>query len=97
MFHHLVLLRFVPGSTPDQHRAVVDDLRALPATIPELVRYDVHLDAGLGDGNAHVSVAATFIDEAGWRTYATHPDHLRVIHERIDPIKESSLRSQYRD
>ena len=57
----------------------------------------MHLDAGLGAENAHLSVAANFADEAGWRTYAAHPDHLRVIHERIEPILAASLRSQYSD
>lgn len=97
MFHHIVLLRFRPDSTAEQHQAVVDELRALPQTISELVDYQVHLDAGLGENNAHISVAATFADEAGWRIYATHPAHLKVIDERIDPIKESSMRSQYSD
>ncbi len=95
MFHHTVLLRFRPDSTREQHQAVVDDLRALPEAISELADYQVHLDAGLADDNAHVSVAATFADEAAWRSYAIHPAHLRVIDERINPIKESSLRSQY--
>lgn len=97
MFHHVVLLRFSPSSTTGDHQAIVDALRLLPATIPELRHYAVHLDAGLVDENAHVSVAATFADEAGWRTYATHPDHLRVIHESIEPILASSMRSQYHD
>lgn len=97
MFHHAVLLRFRADSTPEQHQAVVEALRALPATIDELVAYEVHLDAGLGEGNAHVSVAATFADESGWRVYTTHPDHVRVIDERIAPILESSLRSQHHD
>lgn len=97
MFHHIVLLRFSADSTSEQHQAVVDDLRSLPRTIVELVDYQVNLDSGLAEDNAHVSVSATFTDEAGWRTYATHPDHLRVIHERIEPIVESSMRSQYSD
>lgn len=97
MFHHIVLLRLSSTSSAADHEAIVDALCALPATIPELVGYDVHLDAGLGAENAHISVAATFADEAGWRTYATHPDHLRVIHERIEPILATSLRTQYTD
>jgi hypothetical protein len=62
-----------------------------------LVDYEVHLDAGLSDGNAHVSIAATFADAAGWRAYTTHPDHVRVLEERIVPILGSGLRSQYSD
>lgn len=97
MFHHIVLLRFTPESTPVQHRAVVDALRALPATIDELRRYEVHLDAGLATQNAHVSVQATFDDEAGWHTYAQHPAHRQVIAEHIEPILADAVRTQYRD
>ena len=97
MFHHIVLLRFTATSTPDQHRAVVEGLGELPSTIPQLRSYDVHLDGGLAADNAHLSIVATFEDEAAWRIYSKHPEHLKVINERINPIKESSLRSQYTD
>jgi hypothetical protein len=30
-------------------------------------------------------VVAEFDDEAGWRTYTDHPDHQRLIAERIRP------------
>ena len=97
MFHHIVLLRFLPESTPEQHRAVVDGLRALPPLIGEIRSYDVQLDAGLAPDNAHVSVHATFGDESAWRTYSIHPDHLKVIEERIIPILDTATRTQYRD
>ena len=97
MFHHIVLLRFNAASTSDQHQAAVRELAALPSIIPELRSYEVHLDAELAADNAHVSIVATFEDEAAYRIYATHPEHLKVINERINPIKESALRSQYLD
>lgn len=97
MFHHVVLLRFTPSSSPEAHRTIVEALRQLPATIPELLHYEVNLDAGLLAANAHVGVAATFADEAGWRTYSDHPDHRRVITDLIEPILETSLRHQYAD
>lgn len=97
MFHHIVLLRFTPDSTPDQHQAVVDGLGPLPESIPDLRSYDVHLDAGLGVENAQVSVHATFDDEAGWHTYSNHPAHVQVIEQRITPILQAALRTQYLD
>ncbi|HET8930066.1 MAG TPA: Dabb family protein [Acidimicrobiales bacterium] len=97
MFHHIVLLRFTPDSTPDQHRAVAEGLRPLPESIPDLRTYEVHLDAGLGAQNAQVSVHATFDDEAGWHAYSNHPAHVQVIDQRITPILETALRTQYAD
>ncbi len=97
MFHHIVLLRFVPESTPEQHQAVVDGLRPLPESIGDLRSYEVHLDAGLGTENAQVSVHATFDDEAGWHAYGNHPAHVQVIEQRIAPILQTALRTQYFD
>ncbi len=97
MFHHIVLLRFTPESTTEQHRAVVDALRPLPEVIPEITSYEVHLDERLDAANAHVSVHGTFADEAAWRTYSTHPDHVAVIQTRIAPILDTAIRTQYLD
>lgn len=97
MFHHLALFRFTPESTSDQHRASADGLRALPRSIPEIRSYDVRVDAGLGSDNADMSLHATFVDEAAWRTYSAHPDHVRVVTEQITPILAAAMRTQYTD
>ncbi|MBS1849074.1 MAG: Dabb family protein [Actinobacteria bacterium] len=97
MFHHIVLLRFTPESTPEQHRAVLEGLRALPDSITEIRTYEVHLDAGLGAQNAHISAHGAFDDEAAWRTYNDHPVHLDVLRHRILPILASAMRTQYSD
>ena len=86
MFRHVVLLRFTPESTPEQHQAVVAALATLPAHLPVLRSYDVALDAGLADGNWHVSAVADFDDAAGWQTYTVDPEHQRIIAEMIRPI-----------
>lgn len=97
MLHHHVLITFVPTATPEQHRAVAEALRALPATITAIEAYEVHLDDGLAEGNAHLSIVATFADEAAWRAYLEHPDHVRVLNEHILPIRAAGLRLQYHD
>ncbi len=97
MFHHLVLLRFTPGTDPERIRGVAARLAELPGTIRAIRSYDVQVDAGLGTDNAHLSVHATFDDQDDWRIYATHPDHLRVIEEHIAPILDTALRTQYVD
>jgi hypothetical protein len=81
-FRHVLLLTLDAACDVD---GVVDALRALPAQIPELRSYVVGRDAGLAEGNATVAVVAEFDDAAGWRTYTDHPDHQRLIAERIRP------------
>lgn len=97
MFHHIVLLRFSADSTPAQHTAVADGLRSLPGQVPQIVGYDVNVDLRLAPENAHVSVHATFADEADWRIYSSHPAHVKVIDELITPILQTATRTQYTD
>ena len=97
VFHHVVLLRFSPESTPAQHRAVADALRSLPGSISEIADYDVHVDARLSAENAHVSAHGTFANETAWRAYSSHPAHVKVVDELIVPILETAVRTQYTD
>ena len=95
MIRHVVLLRWVEGTTEAQHQAVLDALHELPGLIPEIVRYRIGADAGLAEGNAHVSVIAEFATADDWRTYSTHPDHVRVITELIRPQLDQRTAIQY--
>lgn len=81
-FRHVVLLTLDEGCDVD---ALVDDLRAMAAGIPELRSYVVGRDAGLSEGNATVAIVADCDDEAGWVAYRDNPDHQRMIAERIKP------------
>ncbi len=95
MIRHIVLLRWREGTTEAQHRAVLDALDELPGLIPEIVRYRIGSDLGLADGNAHLMVIAEFASADDWRTYSTHPDHVRVITERIRPLLAQRTAIQY--
>lgn len=97
MFHHIVLLQFTAKSTADAHRDIVDALQALPALIDEIIDYEVHADAGLDETNAHMSVHGTFVNEAAWRAYSSHPEHLRLLDGMIKPILEHAARTQFID
>ena len=46
-------------------------------------------------GNFDLAVVADFDDEAGYRVYATNPEHLTVIAERIRPILADRAAVQY--
>ena len=86
MFRHIVVFRFVEGASAEQVAAVSQALATLPNAIPELRRYHLGADAGLVEGNWHYGVVAEFDDEAGWQRYRDHPEHLRIIAEKIRPI-----------
>ncbi len=95
MFRHVVLLRYVDHATPEQRTAVIDGLSALPAQIPGLRNYVIGDDAGVSTGNFDFAAVADFDDEAGYRAWATNPEHLRVIAERIRPILADRAAVQY--
>lgn len=86
MVRHLVLLKWTDGATDEQVAAVIEGLQALPAAIGEIRRYEVGTDLGLREGTFDLAITAEFDDADGWRTYATHPEHVAVITDRITPI-----------
>jgi hypothetical protein len=86
MFRHVVMFRYAEGTTAAQRKAVLDGLAELPGMMPEIRNYHFGEDAGLVDGNFDLAVVAEFDDEAGYRSYATNPDHLSLIAERIRPV-----------
>lgn len=95
MIRHVVLLRWIAESTADQHQAVLDELAALPGAIPEIARYRLGEDLGLAEGNASLSVIADFASVADYEVYRDHPEHQRVIAERIKPILAGRSALQY--
>lgn len=95
MIRHVVLLTANSGTPVTQLEHIVDELRTLPASIPELLDYRVGLDLGLAADNASIAVTADFDDIDGWATYRDHPDHVRIIDELIKPVLATRTAAQY--
>ena len=74
-----------PTPRPTRSTQIAAALEALAATLPEVRSLAVGADLGLREGNAGFAVVATFDDVDGFRVYADHPEHLRVIKELIGP------------
>lgn len=83
MFRHVVLFKLVDGLPADRVDAMAAALRELPATVPTLRAY--HVGPAVS-GTHDFAVVADFDDEAGWRAYDEHPDHVRVREELIAPF-----------
>ena len=95
MLRHVVCLTFRAGTPPEAVDTLVDALRALPETIPEIRGSSTGTDAGLSDGNAHLAIVAEFDDADGWRAYQKHPEHQRVITELVRPIVDGRTAAQF--
>ena len=86
MIRHCVLIDLDDAATDADKQAMIDGLRALPGIIDEIRSYTVGIDLGLVKGNASLTVVGDFDNEADFRTYAGHPEHLRVIADYIKPF-----------
>lgn len=93
MIRHTVLLTF-DGVDDAVIQTVIDELRGLPALIPEIVDYTVGRDLGLADGTADVTIAADFASTDDYAVYSGHPEHVRVLDEHIRPNLSALTRSQ---
>jgi hypothetical protein len=85
MLHHVVTFDLKPDAPADQVAQIATALEALAASLPEVRSLAIGSDLGLREGNASFAVVATFDDVDGFRVYADHPEHLRVIKELIGP------------
>jgi hypothetical protein len=84
---HVVLLKFKPETTAEQKNLVEIKLRDLPAQIPEIGSYTVGQDLGLDpERNGDLGIVAEFANDADYKVYASHAQHMGVITEFIKPI-----------
>jgi hypothetical protein len=86
VFRHVVMFRFVDGTTEEQKEALRAGLTRLPEVIPEIRAYRFGADAGINEGNFHFVVTADFDDVASYLSYRDNADHQKLIAELIKPV-----------
>jgi Stress responsive A/B Barrel Domain len=89
MLHHVVTFHLKPGAPADQVERIGEAVYALGATLPEVRSVAVGRDLALREGNASFAIAAQFDDVEGFKVYADHPEHVRIVTELIAPHIES--------
>ena len=95
MLHHVVTFQLKPDAPADQVERIADAVNALGATLPEVRSMAVGRDLALREGNASFAIAAQFDDVEGFKVYADHPEHVRIIKELIGPFIESRSPVQF--
>jgi hypothetical protein len=95
MFRHVVLFTWTQDATQEQQQRVADELRKLPAAIPELRAYHVGADAGVNTGNFAFAVVADFDSVQDYLVYRDNPQHQEVITQHIRPIMATRAAVQY--
>jgi Stress responsive A/B Barrel Domain len=94
-FRHVVLFRWVEGTTTLQQEEVAARLLELPGRIPEIRSYSLGADAGISPGGFDFAVVADFGNREDYLVYRDHPDHRAVIDEVIKPLLGERAVVQY--
>ncbi|MBR7095701.1 MAG: Dabb family protein [Clostridia bacterium] len=93
MIRHVVMFKFLPeadGRTKTENVAMTAErLRALPATIPEILHSEVHIGAPeAADTNCDLLLISDFESFETLASYLCHPDH-KAIGAFMRPLRES--------
>src|SRR5438874_12869871 len=73
MIQRIVLFQFQPETPDAEIAACVDLMRALPAQIPDIRRYEVAYNRNGRGERYYVALIVCFDDDAALERYATHP------------------------
>jgi hypothetical protein len=85
-FHHVVLFRWKPETSPDQIAPVKPALDALAATLRGVETYRCGESLGLTETSYDFGVIGIFEDKAAWDEYMANAEHDRIRQELIFPI-----------
>ena len=96
MFHHIAMFKFREGTPEEAIADIAQRLRVLPDTCSPIRSYRVGTNAGVSDAAWDLVVVGEFDDEAGWREYAAHPDHVPIV-EDVKRLASASARLQTTD
>ena len=92
---HVVLFRWIEGTTRDDVVALHEAIMELPQEIPEIMSYRGGADLSLTDGTWDYALVADFASEEDYQTYAGHPRHRAAIDRYVSPIVDEVVRVQY--
>ena len=95
MVRHIVLIKWVEGTTAEQVQEVTAALDSLPAQIDAIASYTHGPDLHLAEGRHDYAVVADFADADAWRVYDTHPVHEKARADVIFPLVAHRVSVQF--
>lgn len=94
MVRHTILWQLKDELTQEEKEKVKagikQGLEGLRGKIPGLLDIHVYTE-GLASSNVDVMLDSSFTDEASLRSYAVHPEHVRVADSRVRPYTKTRL------
>ena len=86
MVRHVVMFRFVEGTTDAQIGQVAAGLSQMSTEIASIRAYSHGRDLKLGSDRYDYAIVADFDDLEGWREYDEHPLHNKLRADVIRPL-----------
>lgn len=93
---HIILVKAKPETTEELAQEVLKDIAGLKDSLPNLIE-SVHLGVNFSPRSRGYTHGFTMIfkDRAALDQYATAPEHVKIIHERIHPHFDDTLAFDY--
>ena len=91
MIVHIVMFKFNEENKQKNILIVKEELEALVKKIPELKCLEVGVDFNQSERAFDLSLYSTFTTKDDLKTYAVHPEHLKVVELIKKVITESKV------
>jgi quinol monooxygenase YgiN len=98
MLHHIVLMKFKPGTSEEDVERLATMLDALPEKIIEIQTYEFGRDIARSERSYDFALVSGFANMEAMQRYQVHPDHQKVvahIREICDDIRAVDYTSEY--
>lgn len=98
MLHHVILWKIKEEYSEEEKKQIAagvkKGLEGLPSSVPSIQKIRVVTDK-LPSSTCDVMLDSWFADEAGLKSYATHPAHVAVANEFVRPFMEVRMCMDY--
>lgn len=98
MVKHIILWQLKDELTDADKASVKSEIKAglenLKGRIPGLIDIKVQIN-GLASSNADLMLDSCFEDEAALKTYAVHPEHVKVADDKVRPFTKTRVCLDY--
>ncbi len=97
MIRHSTLISFKEDATPEQKTEALNAFQQLPEHIRGILEFHVGLDLGLLEGNAGLSLQATFASREDFLDFSVHEAHGTVVFPACGHIMAGYSTAQFED
>ena len=98
MVKHVILWELDDKLSAQEKERIKEEIKygleGLKGKIPGLLGIHVNKD-GLSSSNADLMLDSTFEDEAALKSYAQHPEHVKVADSKVRPYTKSRMCLDY--